>query len=280
MTRKQPPILIILLYLLVNFNLCSAAQVSTYTFAVVPQYPKLTIHKNWTPLIKYLSKQLGVKIVLKHYPSISEFDSDLKLGVPDFAYMNPYQAVEAKKSQGYIPLIRDGVKQLKGILVVRKDSTIKSVGDIKGQVVAFPDPNAFAASLYPRAILNDKLIEFKPQYVVTHANVYRHVILNKVNVGGGVYGTLNNEKPNIRNHLRIIFETPGSSPHPIGAHPRVPKEIQSKVIAAILKIADDQAKKKLLEAIQITKPVKANYEIDYRTLEALKLDSVLTAENK
>jgi len=268
----------IFLFFIAIITDCSAEEVREYSLAVVPQYPKLIIHKNWTPLISYLSKKTNINLTLKHYASITEFGIDLKKGVADFAYMNPFHAIQARKYQGYIPLIRDGSKNLKGILVVREDSSLKSIDDIDGRVIAFPDVNAFAASLYIRAILNDKKIKIVPEYVGTHANVYRHVVLKKTPVGGGVYRTLNIEPESVKKHLRVIFETPGSAPHPIGVHPRVPAEDRDKIMKAILDLANDPAYKKLLKDIQITKPVEANYERDYQPLENLNLDELITSK--
>ena len=266
------------LYLIILSAVCNAAEIREYTLAVVPQYPKLIIHKNWTPLVNYLSQKTSINLSLKHYASITEFGIDLKKGVPDFAYMNPFHAIQARKFQGYIPLIKDGSKSLKGILVVREDSSVKSVDEINGQVVAFPDVNAFAASLYIRALLNEKKIKIAPEYVGTHANVYRHVVLKKTPVGGGVYRTLNIEPETVKKHLRVIFETPGSAPHPIGVHPRVPAEDRDKIMKAILDLANDPNYKKLLKGIQITKPVEANYELDYQPLENLNLDELITSK--
>jgi len=272
MSRKSLSFSCIFLAFSAIFSVCYAEEVREYSLAVVPQYPKLTIHKNWTPLVSYLSEKTNIKLTLKHYASITEFGVDLKKGVPDFAYMNPLQAIKARKYQDYIPLVKDGSKSLIGILVVREDSPIKTIEDINGQVVAFPDVNAFAASLYIRALLKDKNIKIVPEYVVTHANVYRHVVLNKTSVGGGVYRTLNIEPETVKKHLRVIFETPGSAPHPVSVHPRVPAADRQKIQDAILELANDPAYASLLQAVQIAKPVQADYERDYKPLEKLHLD--------
>ncbi len=73
-------------------------------------------------------------------------------GLPDFAFMNSFHQVVAKKKQGYIPLLRDAKKKRTGIIVVRHDSPIQTIEQLKGQRVAFPAPNAFATSFYTRAL--------------------------------------------------------------------------------------------------------------------------------
>ncbi len=115
-------------------------------------------------------------------------------GEPDVVYRNPYHAVMAKKAAGYTPILRDDATRLAGILVVRKDSPITRVEQLDGATLAFPAPNAFGASLDMRALLTNELkIHFKPEYVTTHSNVFRHVISGRAQAGGAIRQTLAQE---------------------------------------------------------------------------------------
>lgn len=257
--------------------LSAGTENENYTLAVVPQMPLLQIHKNWTPFLERLSREAGINIVLKIYKTIPEFEEGFIRGEPDFAFMNPYHEVIAKRAQGYIPLVRD-TKPLTGILVVRRDSPFQSVKDLDGKEIAFPAPNAYAAALYMRALLIEKeKISFTPVYVKTHNNVYRHVILGKASAGGGVNNTLQRESEEVRANLRVIYETPGSAPHPLSAHPRVPKKVRDAVMDAVFKIAEDKSFNSIMYAIQLPKPVKAYYEKDYMPLERLGLEKYVVA---
>ena len=250
-----------------------------YTFAVVPQFPPLLIKRYWTPLLERIEHETGVKIELKHYRSIPDFEVDFLNGGPDFAYMNPYHAVMAKKAQGYIPLIRDGKRQLVGILVVRSDSPAKTVRDLNRKKIAFPSPNAFAASLYMRALLSEqRKITFIPKYVTTHSNVYRHVVLGRVAAGGGVNKTLKKEPQALKDRLRIIYETPGVAAHPICAHPRVPAAVRKKIVRTIMNLVKEEAGHALLNTVAISQPHKADYHHDYKPLERLGLEKYLVSE--
>ncbi|MEK7703688.1 MAG: PhnD/SsuA/transferrin family substrate-binding protein, partial [Myxococcota bacterium] len=121
--------------------------------AVVPQVPAVESYRDWGPLLDRLSRQLGVAFVLTSYASIHDFESALVDGAPDLAYMNPYHAVMVHKRPGYIPLVRDDSRPLRGILVVRRDSAIRTPLELAGQTVAFASPNAFSSALYMRALL-------------------------------------------------------------------------------------------------------------------------------
>ena len=166
----------------------AAAEKKVYTLSVVPQVSAVQIFGAWNPFIKKLSQEVGVEIHLRAYSTIPEFEVDLLKGTPEIAYMNPYHQVMAYGAQGYVPLVRDK-KDLVGILVSRKDSGLAAVKDLDGKEISFPAPNAFAASLYMRALLKEKeMIAIKPVYMNNHTNAYLGVVVKQVAAGGGVRG--------------------------------------------------------------------------------------------
>lgn len=242
---------------------------TTYQFAVVPQYTPLHIHKNWHGLIEYLNKSLDVKFQLKVYSNFEEFETAVLSGEVDFAYLNPYQYIQAKKAQGYIPLVRDGAEQLQGILVVRNDSPYQSLADLQGKELAFPSPNALAASLLMRTLLHEKYkLGFNSYYVESHSNVYRHVIHNKAAAGGGVYRTFNKQPAGLRSQLRVIYQTPMLAPHPIIVHPRVAISHRRQLQDILLSLAGSE----YMQNIQMPQPVIANHARDYQELESMGLE--------
>lgn len=242
------------------------------TFAVVPQYPPEQIHRTWTPVLQEITRKTGIPLQLKSYASIPDFEADFLKGGPDIAYMNPYHVVMAAKAAGYIPLIRDDKARLKGILVVRKDSPITSLKQLDGATIAFPAPNAFGASLYMRALLAEEAgIRFTPSYVKTHSNVYRHVLGGHAQAGGGVQRTLDDEAPGVRANLRVLYETPPAYPHAVSAHPRVPAATRAAIQQAFLALGAAPGMQPLLDDIQISRPVKADYS-EYAPLQKLGLE--------
>lgn len=219
-----------------------------------------------------VSRDSGIKLELKFYKSIPDFEDGFLRGADDFVYLNPYHAIMARKAQGYTPFVRDGKDRLIGIIVVRGDCGINSVRDLDGKVVVFPAPNAFAASLYMRALfVNKEKIRFTAKYRKTHSNVYRHVALGKAAAGGGVNRTLSRESKELKDLLKVIYETPPVAPHPLCAHPRVASSVLRAVSRAFLALAEEKTGRDLLKTIGMTEPVPADYDRDYRMLEELRL---------
>lgn len=251
----------------------SEAVAREYVLARAPQMSAVALSEAWLPFLKRLLDDTGIAIRLKVYPSRQEFEGDLFSGSPDFAFMNPYYAVLVRQRHGYIPLVRDNTKQLHGVIVVRKDSAIRSIEELEQQTIAFPSPNAMAASLYPRALLAEQFnLSFQPMYVGTHENVYRAVLLRRAAAGGGVVRTLETEPEELKSQLRILYTTPGVAPHPLVAHPRVPAVVRERLTTAIIKLHNDAQGRALLHAVKLNKPVRVDYERDYVTLEKLGLE--------
>lgn len=247
--------------------------VHQYSFSVVPQQDPIVTQRNWAPFLKALSWRTSMQFKLIIASSIPDFEIDLLQGRADFVYMNPYHAILARHKKGYEPLIRNGEKELQGILVVRHDSDITDVSQLDGKKVVFPSPNAFGASLFMRALLHSKVgIRIIPRYVDTHANVYRNVLYKKALAGGGVNKTLHQENADMQAKLRVLFKTPSSAPHPLSVHPRVPDVLAQRVQQAILDMWNDKNERSLLYKVQLSAPVVANYQRDYATLEKLGLE--------
>jgi len=243
-----------------------------YTFSVVPVQLPLATHKDWSPVIEYLSKRLNADIDLRVHRGFADYEAEISQGIPDFSVMGPYHIVIGYRRQGYIPLVRSS-QMLKGILVVPRDSPMQTVKDLNGKLIAFPSPNSLAASLYIRALLVEREhVKFTPRYLDSHNDVYRHVMLRQTDAGGGIQLTLSQQPPDVQAKLRILYETPPMVPHPLSAHPRVPPAVRAALIQAIMDFANTEEGKKHLTRLQISQPQTADYQRDYRPLEQLHLD--------
>jgi len=246
-----------------------------HIFDVVPQFTAARIYGSWSPLLQRVGHASGLCFELRVAPSIPEFEQKLLSGEPAFAFVNPYHAVLAFKKQRYQPLLADSEEMLKGIVVVRHDSPYRQLQDLQGKNLAFPAPNAFAATLLIRAELAKKKIDTQPQFVKTHSNVYRTVIQNEVAGGGGVNNTLDSEVPEIRQQLRVLHETAAYHPHPVVTHPSMAPALREKFFKAFEALSKDEAGQKMLDAVGISKPIPVNYAKHYKVLEELGLEKFL-----
>ncbi len=243
-----------------------------YSLGVVPQFETRKIQEIWKPILQMLEVEHGISLRLDSSPSIPEFEQGFVNGDFDFAYMNPYHLIVANKEQGYLPIVMDHRRKLYGIIVVRKDSEIRSLEQLNDKTIAFPAPNALGAALVPRAEFKQKYkISFVPKYVKSHTSVYLNVLLRKADAGGGVQKTLAQQKDLIKESLRVLYETEKFNPHPIAVHPRVPREEWLAVQDALLSIDKNAKGKLLLGRVPIDSIGKAEMK-DYESIKAMGLE--------
>lgn len=247
----------------------------TYTFDVVPQLTASKIYTTWSPLLQRIGQDAGLCFELRVSTTIPEFEQKLFKGEPEFVFLNPYHVVLAYQKKKYQPLLADSAELLTGILVVRADSPIQKLDDLKDKNIAFPAPNAFAASLLIRAELEKKKIHINPVFVKTHSNVYRSVIGKDTLAGGGVNNTLENEAAEVRQQLRVLYETPAYTPHPVATHPSVPASVRTRFLNAMLKLTQDEEGRRLLDGVNLHQPQAVSYSKHYKPLESLRLEKFL-----
>jgi phosphonate transport system substrate-binding protein len=251
-------------------------------FGVVPQQAASKLAQSWSPILEYLTRETGYQLVFSTAPDIPTFESRLLEGEYDLAYMNPYHYVLYSINPGYRAFAHQKDKQLKGIIVVAKDSPLKSLKDLSGEVLAFPSPAAFAASLLPRANLKQQQVEFKPKYVGSHDSVYRTVAKGLYAAGGGIQRTFNALDSAIRDQLKILWVLPGYTPHAIAAHPRVPATIVNAIAQKMYTMDQTVEGKMLLSPIlfsAIEEAVDSDWD-DVRFLDMLEYNTLLNSENK
>jgi phosphonate transport system substrate-binding protein len=234
-----------------NIEVKASAPEAVYTFAIVPQFHSQSLFRIWNPIIQALNKETGLKFRLSGNSSFIGFENELKNGKYDIAYVNPYHAYMAHNSQKYEAILSDTEKKVQGILVVKKDSK-ENAKTLTNKEVAFPSPNTLASSIMLRSELESKFkVKVRPQYLKTHTDVYMNVYKGNYSAGGGVERTFEKLSPKIKNALKIVHKTAKIPAHPIVIHPRVPKEVRAKVIAAFIQMGKVAKTKGLLQKIPV-----------------------------
>lgn len=149
-------VVLFLLLALVLIPLSSFA--AELKFGLLPRLAEKEMVEGFTPLVKHLEKELGVKVTLVVPKDFDTWTKDAKAGAYDIAYTNPFLYVLVKKAvKEAEPLAiasePDSGKQLLGTIIVKKDSAIKSIKDLKGKTVAATDPGSAGAYLVQMLML-------------------------------------------------------------------------------------------------------------------------------
>lgn len=259
--------LLLLVLLLMPPVATASSMEKSFSFGVVPQQNPTALAKAWAPALSYLSQKTGYKLEFQTAKDITTFNQRLKTGAFDFAYMNPYlYAVD--KSRRYKVFAKEKDTRLRGIIIVAKNSPYTSLASLKNTTMAFPDPDAFAATLLPLAYLEQSGIRVTLKNVMSHDSVYRAVAKGLYPAGGGVVKTLEKTDPLVRDQLRVLWTSPPYTPHPIATHIRTPQPVIDKVFAAMATMHLDPQGKILLEGLKF-KGIESAEDHEYEAIRAL-----------
>ena len=219
------------------------------TVGIVPQQAAGALAKIWVPALDFLGKQTGYTLRFATAKDIPSFEQRLASGEYDIAYMNPYHYVVFHRAPGYRVFAKEKDTRLAGIIVVRKQDSYSTLSQLRGKTVAFPGPISFAATLLPQAEFRKLGVAIESQYVASHDSVYMAVAHGLFVAGGGIPRTFEKLNPELRDQLRILWQTVGYTPHAFAAHPRVPDEVLARLSVAMKKMQADTEGAPLLQAL-------------------------------
>ena len=266
-----------LMLALLTIPVSSLASEKTYSFGVVPQQSATRLARSWIPLLQELQQQTGIALRFATAPDIPTFEKRLARGEYDFAYMNPYHYTVFHQHPGYRAFARQGNKRITGILVVRKDSAYKTVDDLQDQVIAFPAPASFAATLLVTSHLSKKGIKFKPKYVSSHDSVYRAVVSNFASAGGGIVRTLESFDPQARDQLKILWKSQGYTPHAFAVHPRISADVVDQLQQGLEKLTESPQGNAVLKNINF-KVIESATSTDWDDVRDLHINILLSED--
>jgi len=270
---------IFILGILLFTSTAVVASEESLSFGIVPQQSAGKLARLWTPILEYLSRDVGLDIRFETARDIPTFEQRLATGEYDIAYMNPYHFTVFNENPGYQALARARDKRIKGILVVRKDSSIQSLQELDNMTLAFPAPAAFAASMLPRSELAAWGNNSQPKYVSSHDSVYRAVAKGLYPAGGGVMRTFRNMDSDIRDQLKILWTTDGYTPHAIAANAKLPSDINTRLQSALVAMEQTSEGRALLESIKI-KGFEAAHNEDWDDVRALNIHLLQSGEEQ
>jgi phosphate/phosphite/phosphonate ABC transporter binding protein len=125
--------------------------------ALAPTMARETLEEGWDPIREHIETQLGRPVVVRvadSYPHTSEL---LLSGEVDFAILPPTLYIDAKLAEPDLNLMmvakHDGAKGYDGVLLVRKDSGIETLEDLRGKRICYTNQKSTTGYLLPRIFL-------------------------------------------------------------------------------------------------------------------------------
>lgn len=238
------------------------AEAGSYSFSVAPVLPATEIKRRWQGVLDQLSQSSGLKLHFQFHENGRQFQRALQKGQLDFVVLGPMQLWQVRDH--YRPLVRDD-KPMIGLVVVRHDSAIRTLGDLQGKRLAIPDPADLAAGVYLRHQL--KRLGIKPRFegISTHGNGFRAVFIGTQDAAAGDNVNYALQEAELQQKLRIIYQTPPLPSVAIASRRDLPPEHAQALSRALLQLNDS----KLIRELPLQRLVEADLDRDYGILAPL-----------
>jgi phosphonate transport system substrate-binding protein len=199
----------------ISFSPQGKDKLKEYVVGIHPLHNPQRLNEVYGPIIEYINIHIPeVHFRLEASQNYEEFDKKLYAGHFDFAMPNPYQTVRSLK-YGYRVFGKMGDDEnFRGIILVRKDSGIHEVSDLKGKVVSYPALTALAATMMPQYYLHTHGIDVNKDIENRYVGSQESSILNvfRKHVAAGAtwpvpWKTFSAEHPEMANELEVKWQT-------------------------------------------------------------------------
>ncbi|MBU0622317.1 MAG: phosphate/phosphite/phosphonate ABC transporter substrate-binding protein [Gammaproteobacteria bacterium] len=208
-----------------------------YVFAIHPLHNPTRLFEVYGPLIDHLNRNIpDVTFRLEASRNYEEFDKKLYARRFDFALPNPYQTLNSLK-HGYHVIAKMGDdRKFTGIILVRRDSGIRKVSDLKGKKVSYPARTALAATMMPQYYLHthglDVNRDIENLYVGSQESSIMNVYLGNVAAAATwslPWEAFQKEQPDKARELELKWETAPLINNGVVVRDDVPDELARQV---------------------------------------------------
>jgi len=231
------------------------------------------MEKKLTPLIKYISKVISKDLKFKTGFDYADTIENFKNGSYDFGFIGPSPYIEATKNiKNHIKIIIGLNNKNNGyfnsVIIVKKNSNIKDISDLKGKSFAFGSPKSTLSYYMPMNLLQKNHLDKKISNFVflgKHDKVAKYIIMGKYDAGG----IKESVAKKYSKYLKIITKTIDIPDFIIVASAKIPDNIVKKIREALLK---PEAQKLAKYIKQSATGFKSRKHSDYAQLEKIMIN--------
>ncbi len=226
-------------------------------FSVIPRDNPRIAYEKYQPLIDYLSEATPYRFELVLRKSYEDTVTDMGNGTIDIALLGPLTYLEAHKKYGAVCMLKpntaDGGAYYRSVIITRKDSSIRSLSDLKGKSFAFASVKSTSGNLIPRYLLANSGIHLGNLKTYTNFD-YDESVVKAVLSGqydaGAVKDTVAEKYYSLG--LKIIEESGPIPAGPLVIGPKTPPAVTEAVKRALYDLKpSDKNNQELLKKLDI-----------------------------
>ncbi|OTE97603.1 phosphonate ABC transporter substrate-binding protein [Crenothrix sp. D3] len=257
------------------FSKQSPVNQKVYIVGIHPLHNPKRLFEVYAPIVDFIDMQLpNVELKLEASRNYEEFDNKLYSGHFDFAMPNPYQTILSLAHGYHIFGKMADDENFRGIILIRKDSNIKEVSDLKGKAVAYPAETALAATMMPQQYLHtnglDVNTDIENRYVGSQESSIMNVLLGHVAAAATwpvPWKTFSAEHPDQAAQLIIKWQTESLPNNGWVVRNDVPTELAAQFAQTLFALQNSEQGLKMLAAIPVSRFEAAN-EKTYTPVQA------------
>ena len=211
-----------------------AADKNELKFGSVAMDIPAVMDKRLSPLTSYLAKSVGKDVSLRLSPNMPAAINEVASCNVDLAYLTPVaylKAYDMGKARLVAKTVTNGKSSFQLMIVVRKNSPIKTVADLKGKTFAFGDK----AALLQRAVVvgsGAMLEDFKEYKFLGHYDNIVRGVMNGDFDAGILKDTMAFKWEN--KGIRVLHSSPDLPPYNISVCGKLDDDMYARIKAAFL----------------------------------------------
>lgn len=215
--------------------------------------------ERWEKMADYLSGKTGIPVEAKSVKSYKDFVKDFKAGEIDIGYFGGVMYVKLNEEMGLIPLVtpvEKGKTSYKGYIIVKEDSGISTLEDLKGKSFSFVNKHSTSGYLMPRLMMLEEGIENTEKYFSKVEYTEDHLsclisVYNGYSDGGAISEfVFDTEEASKYEGIKVIMETEEVPSICIAVRKDMKPEYIEKLKNAFLEIGKTPETKELMELFE------------------------------
>jgi len=226
----------------------------------VPSGESEEIKRGGEKLAELLGQKLGLKVKINLASSYAAAVEAMGAGQAHIGWLNTLSYLLAHEKYGVdVILVTVRFKQTyyTGQIIVRADSGIKSIADLKGKVMCWVDPLSTSGYLMPRILLKANGVDPDKDFAKTvnagsHPNVVK-AVYNKDCDAGATYvdarGVVEKDLPDVKEKVIQLAFTAKIPNDNVSVVKDLPADLKEKIKKALLEIAKSEEGAQALKTV-------------------------------